>query len=47
MRPRSPLMEDLLTSAGSAAPLAQAKPWATTANTSSYAASGYRLNAMQ
>ncbi len=32
---------------GSAAPLAHANPCATTAKTSSYAASGYRLSAMQ
>lgn len=47
MRLRSALMEDLPTVAGSAAPLAHAKPCATTEKTSSYAASGYKLRAMQ
>ena len=47
MRVRSLLIDALPTGAGSAAPLAHANPCATTANTSSYAASGYKLKAMQ
>jgi GTP-dependent phosphoenolpyruvate carboxykinase len=44
---RMALMEDLAIVTSASCPCIQDKPWETTAKTCSYAASGYRLSAMQ